>query len=1057
MNETKLPETISASIVVSRRVPTPAQTYIPAIGPTLRLLLYGVFVGFALLGATGAYLLMISILNRLFPDHLFTTPFTFLMLVFHVGLGVLGAIPVVVFGLWHWWTARCRQNRAAIRWGLLLFACGLVVIGTGVALIQVEQLPQLPTGTWARWIVYVLHIAVPILCVCVYVFHRKAGPRIQWEYGKYWLGVTAVVLGGMAGAHFVDPQQLGKEGPEEGMAYFFPSEARTADGNFIPVHALMMDEYCARCHQDVYNDHFHSAHKFSSFNNPAYLFSVRETREVALKRDGRLNASRWCAGCHDPVPFFSGKFDDPNYDIINDPTAHAGITCVVCHSITHIHATIGNAAYTIEQAQHYPFAFSDNSILQWINGQLIKAKPELHKKTFLKPFHRTAEFCSTCHKVHLPVELNHYKDFLRGQNHYDTYLLSAVGHGARSFYYPATGRQENCASCHMPLEPSRDFGAKDFDGSGVRKRHSHFFPAANTGLFELLKHEPRYADQAQRWQAAIDKHTAFLKDNKLRIDIFGLKHLTAAGGMDDDSLAVIRPHLPKLKPGGHYVVEIVIRTVNIGHPFTQGTADSNEVWVDFEARSGDRVIGRNGALSGPDDTGEVDPWSHFSNVHMLDRLGNRIDRRNPQDMFTPLYDKQIPPGAGQVVHYRLEVPQDVTAPVEIRVRLRYRKFDYKYMEYVHRDLQRPIPKLPIVDLCADRVVLPVEGVAEQVPAQESPIRPAWQRWNDYGIGCLLEGTPLNPKRGNLRQAEVAFRRLTQWPEAEAHWHGYINLARVYIEQGRLEDAAVALQAAHRCQPPAPWWLMAWLQGVITAQQATSKQDLETAAQLLASIVDPAHRVRDEQGRILFDFTRDVVVLDELGRTWFKRSTLELPGSPAERQYLLLAVQAYERTLAIDMEDIDAHYGLYQCYDRLAVGAPTPPVAEHADSAMLESLTAVAVRSSASIPERQEALTQLHGALIAWSQQPPDPRRPRLPALRSIWRQLQQAYHAEPDAPLQSRIAAVLSEVHRIAHSFYKPDELARAYTTRQYRAKNPAANAAAEAIVIYPTTHSLPK
>ena len=49
-------------------------------------------------------------------------------------------------------------------------------------------------------------------------------------------------------------------------------------------------------------------------------------------------------------------------------------------------------------------------------------------RTFLKPLHRSAEFCGTCHKVHLPAELNGYK-WLRGQNHYDSFLLSGVsGH-----------------------------------------------------------------------------------------------------------------------------------------------------------------------------------------------------------------------------------------------------------------------------------------------------------------------------------------------------------------------------------------------------------------------------------------------------------------------------------------------------------------------------------------------------------------------------------------------------------------------------------------------------
>ena len=205
-----------------------------------------------------------------------------------------------------------------------------------------------------------------------------------------------------------------------------------------------------------------------------------------MEKDGNVKSSRWCAGCHDTVPFFSGAFDDPKFDDVEHPTAHAGITCTSCHAITHVNSTVGNADYTITEPAHYPFATSKSGPLQWINNQIVKAKPDFHKKTFLKPLHKTAEFCATCHKVSLPTELNHYKEFLRGQNHYDTYLLSGVsGSGARSFYYPAVAK-ENCAACHMPLQPSSDFGSKDFDGSGTRKMHNHRFPGANTGLFELF-------------------------------------------------------------------------------------------------------------------------------------------------------------------------------------------------------------------------------------------------------------------------------------------------------------------------------------------------------------------------------------------------------------------------------------------------------------------------------------------------------------------------------------------------------------------------------------------
>src|SRR3954449_8637466 len=134
----------------------------------------------------------------------------------------------------------------------------------------------------------------------------------------------------------------------------------------------MMDQYCMKCHQDIYRDHLHSAHRFSSFNNPPYLFSVRETRAVALKRDGDVRASRWCAGCHDPVPFFSGAFDNKDYDLVNDPTAHAGITCTVCHAITNVNSTIGNGAYTIEESEHYPVALCKDKTLPRVNKQVIK-------------------------------------------------------------------------------------------------------------------------------------------------------------------------------------------------------------------------------------------------------------------------------------------------------------------------------------------------------------------------------------------------------------------------------------------------------------------------------------------------------------------------------------------------------------------------------------------------------------------------------------------------------------------------------------------------------------
>jgi len=1024
-----------------RVVPRPARPfvpYVPAIGPRLRVLLLIVFALFAFLGATGVYLGAVSLLNYAQSPVSYTTPFALWVFLAHIALGVLGTVPFVAFGAYHWATSRNRPNRVAVRLGIILFFAGLLVCLSGFALVQLDGLPQLPTGSIGRAVVYWLHIVLPVGAVWAYIAHRRAGPRIKWRLAKVWGAGVGVFTVGMVAMHAQDPQKWFREGPKEGAKYFEPSMTRTADGKFINADVMMMDAYCAKCHQDVANDHFHSAHKFSSFNNPAYLFSVRETRKHGMDKAGSVKSSRWCAGCHDPVPFLSGAFDDPNFDDVNHKTAHAGITCTVCHAMTHVNGTFGNGAYTLEEPAHYPFARSENKGLQWINQQLVKAKPDFHKQTFLKPFHKTAEFCATCHKVSLPVELNDYKEFLRGQNHYDSYLLSGVsGHGTRSFYYPAQAKH-NCAECHMPLKPSNDFGAKDFDNSGKRTVHNHRFPGANTGLFELLKTDPKFSQHAQEFQKTVDMHTDFLKgtaadgsDKKVRIDIFGLK----PGTLDTAGLVQLRPELPALQPGKTYVVEVVVRTLGLGHHFSQGTVDSNEIWVDFRATAGGVEIARNGAVAKPDESGEVDRWAHFINVHMLDREGNRINRRNPQDIYTPLYDKQIGPGAAAVMHYRIDVPATLTAPIELTARVRYRKFDYEYMKLVHGGKEPP--RLPIVDMATDTVTLPVAGGAA-VPPQASPIKPLWQRWNDYGIGCYLEG---GGKRGHYKQAEAAFQKLLTLGDKAAVSHGHLNLGRVYIDEGRVDEAAKQLDAAGKCDPPAPAWSRAWFTAQVNTATATRKEHIDAVIADLEKLLDPATQPR-ERG---FDFTKDYVVWNALAARLFNRRQFEPAGTDARRAFVLRAVKAAERVLELDAEDVAAHDLLALAYAELATNPLQAVNPTDVSPDWVLNHAGIAADPKRPAQNRIESSAQVAAALPLLAQ-------PRLATMRDVLAKLRAAYHAETSAEVKAALAGALAKYHRESHTTYKPDESARPKATAAYRAKNPAANYAARDRVVYPTT-----
>jgi tetratricopeptide (TPR) repeat protein len=847
----------------------------PVVGPRLKQVLLAVFALFALLSVTAVYLGSTSLLEwytqKTYQDYFYQVVF-----LAHLILGLLIILPLLVYGIVHMRKAYFRPNRRAVRVGYALFAVSIALLISGLVLTRGIPLIEVKDPA-ARDVAYWAHVVLPLVAAWLFVLHRLAGKRIRWAVGGTVAAVSIVLAGATLLLQAQDPRKWNEIGPASGEQYFFPSLARTSSGQFIPARTLMNDQYCAECHSDVHASWTHSAHRLSSFNNPLYLFSVRETRRKAIERDGSVQASRFCAGCHDPVPFFTGAFDDPNFDDVNHPTSQAGITCTSCHAITHINSPRGNSDFTIEEPLHYPFAFSDNDTLAWINRALVKAKPEFHKKTFLKPLHKTTEFCGACHKVHLPEELNAYK-WLRGQNHYDTFLLSGVsGHGVSSFYYPPKA-QENCNGCHMKAEASTDFGARRLDDSGELQVHDHQFPSANTALAHLLD-----------WPAEVNDAHREMLEGSLRVDLFGLKR---EGRIDGELTAPLRPFVPSVEPGASYLLETVLRTLTLGHTFTQGTSDSNEVWLEVTLLVDGEVVATSGGRDPGD--GTVDPWSHFVNAYVLDRYGQRIDRRNAEDIFTVLYNNQIPPGAADVVHYRFRVPETATRTVEVRAALHYRKFNTRYMRLVQGD-EFVTNDLPVTTIASDSIVFGVNAVG--APSQEAPDIPVWQRWNDYGIGLLRKRGA-----GELRQAEAAFKVVRD----QAPAHGFLNLARVYVREGRLDDAVVALtEAAGSDAPP---WTVAYFTGLVNKQNGF----LDEAVANFRSVIATEFQDARDRG---FDFSKDYRVLNELAGTLYELSKRERGASrQARRDALVGEAEAFYRdALAIDPENVNAHYGLAQIY------------------------------------------------------------------------------------------------------------------------------------------------
>ncbi|MGZ5442622.1 MAG: tetratricopeptide repeat protein [Thermoanaerobaculia bacterium] len=689
------------------------------------------------------------------------------------------------------------------------------------------------------------------------------------------------------------PTTMDREG-DGAAGPFFPSSAQTTHGGKIPAKYFMESDACQRCHGDIYDQWFASAHHFSSFNNQWYRASIEYMQDVV-----GVKPSKWCAGCHDPALLFSGMFDTPIRQIVDRPEAKAGLGCMMCHSIVQVKSTMGQGDFTLTYPKLHELAANNNPIVRRLHDYAIRLNPEPHRRAFLKPFMREqpAEFCSSCHKVHLDVPVNHYR-WMRGFNEYDSWQASGVsGFGARSFYYPP--KSSNCVDCHMPQVQSADHTAFR---NQVR---SHSFAAANSAL------PVANGDGAQ-----LERVRKFLKDS-VTVDVFAVspappRHeeseaassdMATTFGVGEEAEPQVRGTTARaltpltaplngvaapVRRGESVIVDVVVRTRTVGHFFPAGTVDAFDTWVELKATDDrGKVIFWSGRAA-DDGKGPVDRGAHFYRSLQIDAHGNPINKRNAWASRAVVYVRLIPPGAADTVHYRLDIPPDAGDTITVEARLCYRKFAWWNTQFSfagtasgprptpHYDDRRftfrgdrSIPNLPIVEISRGKATL---SVTDQAAVPRIVLRAEdWTRWNDYGIGLLLQG--------DLAGARRAFEQITRIDSRNVD--GWVNLGRVAVQEGDLTRARHVLENALRLQP-----------------------ELARANFFFARVLRAEGRYDEaipRLRRVLAQYPSDRVVRNELARILFRQRKF---GE---------AIRELQEVLRIDPEDLQAHYTLMLCY------------------------------------------------------------------------------------------------------------------------------------------------
>jgi Flp pilus assembly protein TadD len=271
-----------------------------------------------------------------------------------------------------------------------------------------------------------------------------------------------------------------------------------------------------------------------------------------------------------------------------------------------------------------------------------------------------------------------------------------------------------------------------------------------------------------------------------------------------------------------------------------------------------------------------------------------------------VYVRLIPPGAADTVHYRMHIPENVANKITLHARLCYRKFSWWNTQFAFAGVMDPtkpasqvapgyddthyvftgslqgvsakkekIPDVPVIALAESEVTLNVVGRNVPVEPPKTELHAEdWQRWNDYGIGLLLQG--------DLKGAEAAFQKVTAIDPKNPD--GWVNVGRAAVQEGDMERARTVLQKAISLSP-----------------------DLARAHYFYARVLRSDGNydgAASELQIVLAQYPRDRVVLNDLGRVLFLQR--KFPD----------AVKVLNSVLEIDPEDLQAHYNLMLCYNGL---------------------------------------------------------------------------------------------------------------------------------------------
>lgn len=442
--------------------------------------------------------------------------------------------------------------------------------------------------------------------------------------------------------------------------------------------------------------------------------------------------------------------------------------------------------------------------------------------------------------------------FLRAFALGDEYQMSSFSKESPHLYYVRD--KETCNSCHMKREP-----APLFDVSAKRgKLASHRWAAANTAIPVFYK-----------WPEQLDAVNKFLENDALGIDIFAIRR-KSPGLSAEEFIAPLNRSSFTVKPADRITAEVVVTNKNIGHSFPPELRDFYEAFVEFVVSdSAGKTLYQSGFIK---PNGYLDESAHNYKTYLVKTDGSYNDKHHIWRTRGVAQNNQIQSGRSDLVRYQFRVPADANGSLHLRARVQYRRFTRVFSDYA---LGKSVD-YPIVTMASAEYAMRA-GDNNAVPTSEIPksAMPDWRRWNNYGIALM-----------DQKQYPLAIDAFIHAASLDETYRpmAQVNQAIGLIELDQYDRAAGLLDSVIKASPDN-------MRAVFQQSRVFIRR---------GQLDEAEANIR----RVLAAFPRDRMSLQQLGELCKIRH--DYHG----------ARECYEKILAIDPEDLGAHYNLMLLFSKL---------------------------------------------------------------------------------------------------------------------------------------------